>query len=82
MGVALYTSRVALQVLGVSDYGLYNVVGGVVAIRLLFTEISVIILRYSLQTFHKNQDYLCQELLPPMQDLHQNQQEEVSFFQK
>ena len=31
MGVALYTSRVALQVLGVSDYGLYNVVGGVVA---------------------------------------------------
>ena len=25
MGVALYTSRVALQVLGVSDYGLYNV---------------------------------------------------------
>lgn len=29
--VSLYTSRIILQVLGVSDYGLYNVVGGVVA---------------------------------------------------
>lgn len=30
MGVALYTSRVVLEVLGASDFGLYNVVGGVV----------------------------------------------------
>lgn len=30
MLVALYTSRVVLDVLGASDYGLYNVVGGVV----------------------------------------------------
>lgn len=30
MLVALYTSRVILEVLGASDYGLYNVVGGVV----------------------------------------------------
>lgn len=30
MAVQLYTSRVVLQVLGVVDYGLYNVVGGVV----------------------------------------------------
>lgn len=30
MLVSLYTSRVVLQTLGVSDYGLYNVVGGVV----------------------------------------------------
>lgn len=28
--VGLYTSRVVLQTLGISDYGLYNVVGGVV----------------------------------------------------
>ena len=28
--VALYTSRVVLDVLGVSDYGVYNIVGGVV----------------------------------------------------
>lgn len=31
MAVSLYTSRVVLHVLGVSDYGLYNVIGGVVA---------------------------------------------------
>lgn len=31
MGVTLYTSRVILEVLGASDYGLYNVVGGVVS---------------------------------------------------
>lgn len=31
MAVSLYTSRVILKVLGVEDYGIYNVVGGVVA---------------------------------------------------
>ncbi len=31
MGVTLYTSRVVLAALGVEDYGIYNVVGGVVA---------------------------------------------------
>ena len=31
MGVSLYTSRVVLNVLGVEDYGIYNVVGGVVS---------------------------------------------------
>ena len=31
MLVTLYTSRVVLNTLGVSDYGIYNVVGGVVA---------------------------------------------------
>lgn len=31
MLVSLYTSRVILEVLGASDYGLYNVVGGIVA---------------------------------------------------
>lgn len=30
MIVALYTSRIVLEVLGASDYGLYNVVGGIV----------------------------------------------------
>ncbi len=30
MGISLYTSRVVLQVLGVSDYGINNVVGGLV----------------------------------------------------
>ena len=32
LAIGLYTSRLVLQVLGVEDYGIYNVVGGVVAI--------------------------------------------------
>lgn len=32
MGVNLYTSRVILNTLGIEDYGIYNVVGGVVAV--------------------------------------------------
>lgn len=31
MGISLYTSRVILNTLGVVDYGIYNVVGGIVA---------------------------------------------------
>ena len=38
MCVGLYTSRVVLNVLGVNDYGVYNVVGGVVAMFSLFTS--------------------------------------------
>ncbi len=38
LGVTLYTSRVVLSTLGVSDYGIYNVVGGVVS---MFTFISM-----------------------------------------
>lgn len=34
LAVGLYTSRVVLQTLGVSDYGIYNVVGGFVSIFL------------------------------------------------
>lgn len=30
MSIGLYTSRVVLQVLGIEDFGIYNVVGGVV----------------------------------------------------
>ena len=31
MGIGLYTSRVVLNSLGVEDYGLYNVIGGIIA---------------------------------------------------
>lgn len=31
MGITLFTSRVVLQVLGVEDFGIYNVVGGIVS---------------------------------------------------
>ena len=37
MVISLYTSRVVLQVLGVEDYGVYQVVGGLVA---MFSVIS------------------------------------------
>lgn len=37
MGVTLYTSRVVLDQLGIEDYGIYNVVGGIIV---LFTFIS------------------------------------------
>ena len=32
MGVTLYTSRIVLNALGVHDYGIYNVVGGIVTL--------------------------------------------------
>lgn len=37
MAVSLYTSRVVLNVLGVSEYGIYNVIGGVV---MMFSSIN------------------------------------------
>lgn len=37
MAVTLYTSRVILEVLGIEDYGIYNVVGGIVV---LFTFVN------------------------------------------
>ena len=40
MAIGLLTSRVVLNALGVSDYGLYNVVGGVVSL-FLFLRISI-----------------------------------------
>ena len=36
MAVTLYTSRVVLNALGVEDYGIYNVVGGAVAMMAFF----------------------------------------------
>lgn len=32
MGITLYTSRIVLQLLGVEDFGIYNVVGGIVVL--------------------------------------------------
>lgn len=32
MAISIYTTRVNLQVLGIEDYGIYNVVGGIVAL--------------------------------------------------
>ncbi|MBT9898735.1 polysaccharide biosynthesis protein [Bacteroides thetaiotaomicron] len=38
MAVSLYTSRVVLDVLGVEDFGIYNVIGGVIA---MFTFLNI-----------------------------------------
>ena len=47
MLVSLYTSRVVLAALGVEDYGIYNVVGGVVAMfSILSGSMSVAISRF------------------------------------
>ena len=37
MVVSLYTSRVILNALGVEDFGIYNVVGGIVAVIVLIS---------------------------------------------
>ena len=45
--IGLFTSRVVLRTLGVDDYGVYNVVGGVVTVfTFLTTSISAAISRY------------------------------------
>ena len=44
MVVSLYTSRVILNALGVEDFGIYNVVGGVVTIQLLLSLIIVVLI--------------------------------------
>lgn len=47
LAVTLYTSRVILQTLGVEDYGIYNVVGGVVSMMgMLNASMSVATQRY------------------------------------
>ena len=47
MLVSLYTSRVILQVLGIEDYGVYNVVGGVVSMfSIISSSISTAIGRF------------------------------------
>ena len=40
MGISLYTSRVIISTLGVDDYGIYNVVGGIVVV-LSFLNVSM-----------------------------------------
>ena len=40
MAVSLYTSRVVLNTLGVEDYGIYNILGGIVAM-FSFIHISI-----------------------------------------
>lgn len=50
MLVSLYTSRVVLNTLGVSDFGIYNVVGGIVAM-LGFLNVSMSVTTQRFITF-------------------------------
>lgn len=60
MAVSLYTSRVVLDTLGVTDYGIYNVVGGVVAMfGLISTSLSNAISRFiTFELGHGDKDKL------------------------
>lgn len=58
MGVTLYTSRVVLDKLGITDYGIYNVVGGIVAmLGFLNNAMSTAVQRYlSFEIGRKNDE--------------------------
>lgn len=58
MGVTLYTSRVVLRVLGVEDFGIYNVVGGVVSIMSFFISYPTIY-EYRFGKTRLNGDRMC-----------------------
>ena len=44
MVVSLYTSRVVLQTLGVEDYGIFNVVGGIITMFTFINNSMVVVL--------------------------------------
>lgn len=59
MAISLFTSRIVLSTLGVSDYGIYNVVGGIVAMfALLSGSITNSITRFL--TFELGKKNFCQ----------------------
>ena len=60
MAVSLYTSRIVLNALGVEDFGIYNVVGGVVTMfSVLSGSLSAAISRFITYEIGKgNQDKL------------------------
>lgn len=56
MFITLYTSRVVLDVLGVEDYGIYNVVGGVIALlSFVNNAMSISVQRYFSFEIGKNE---------------------------
>lgn len=59
MGVSIYTTRIVLEILGETDYGIYNVIGGVIAmfafINLALTSATQRFLSYALGSQDQNQ---------------------------
>lgn len=63
MGVSLYLSRVVLNALGVQDFGIYNVVGGVVALfSILCGSLSAAISRFIAFELGKNDENRLKEV--------------------
>lgn len=60
MAVSLYTSRVVLRTLGIEDFGIYNVVGGVVALfNIVSSALSASVTRYlNIEMGRNNQERL------------------------
>ena len=46
--IGLFTSRVVLRTLGVDDYGVYNVVGGVVTVFTFLAKVTFVFVFHSL----------------------------------
>lgn len=71
MGVSLYTSRVVLDALGVEDYGIYNVVGGVVAMFSFFNgSMTAATQRFLSYAIGKNDSKLLQDTFNQTVTLH------------
>lgn len=71
MSVALYTSRVVLNMLGTEDFGIYNVVGGIVIMfSFLNSSMAVSIQRFFSYELGKKQDSQLQKIFSTAINLH------------
>lgn len=71
MGVSLYTSRVVLNILGIEDFGIYNVVGGLVAMfSLVSGSLSSASQRFITFELGKKEDQKLQEVFSTTVTVH------------
>lgn len=71
MGVTLYTSRIVLNILGAEDFGIYNVVGGIVILfSFLNTSMVVSIQRFFSYELGKKQGSQLQKIFSTAINLH------------
>ena len=71
MGISLYTSRIVLEVLGVIDYGIYNIVGGVVSMfGFINTSMAAATQRYITFAIGKNDASLLQKTFSTALQIH------------
>lgn len=71
MGIALYTSRVVLKELGAEDFGIYNVVGGIVVMfSFLNTSMAVSVQRFFSYELGKKQESQLRKIFSVAVNLH------------